>query len=81
MQQDPDLDIGSRERTLKLMVNRAQQLDETAPVGSRIPRPHSLPSGPPSRSAEAAPWYGRRMTDRALAWIERRRPHWFHHDL
>jgi len=22
----------------------------------------------------------RRMTDRCLAWIERRRPHWFHHD-
>jgi hypothetical protein len=22
----------------------------------------------------------RRMTDRALAWIERRRPQWFHHD-
>jgi len=23
----------------------------------------------------------RRMTDRALHWIEHRRPHWFHHDL
>jgi len=23
----------------------------------------------------------RRMTDRALAWMERRRPQWFHHDL
>jgi hypothetical protein len=23
----------------------------------------------------------RRMTDRALDWIERRRPQWFHHDL
>lgn len=23
----------------------------------------------------------RRMTDRALHWIERRQPHWFHHDL
>lgn len=22
----------------------------------------------------------RRMTDRALDWIEQRRPHWFHHD-
>jgi hypothetical protein len=22
----------------------------------------------------------RRMTDRALAWIEPRRPHWFHHE-
>ena len=22
----------------------------------------------------------RRMTDRALHWIGRRRPHWFHHD-
>jgi len=22
----------------------------------------------------------RRMTDRCLDWIERRRPHWFHHD-
>lgn len=23
----------------------------------------------------------RRMTDRALAWLEHRRPRWFHHDL
>jgi len=22
----------------------------------------------------------RRMTDRCLDWIERRRPHWFHHE-
>jgi hypothetical protein len=22
----------------------------------------------------------RRITDRCLAWIERRRPHWFHHE-